>query len=223
MKRQVIVAAMAALTLGLGAHAQTMGRSDDYVCNHGDQDDPRTQEACARLRGAPGAEDTVAPGDAYREPRRPARVRPHVPGPAASGEAQPAAPSAVTSDNGSPSPSPANPAPAPGATAQPVPVPAPPAAPGPWPIVPAAKAGGPLSGGVSKVLILVVGGLAAILGLLLYMLPGLIAFARRRPNAPLILLVNFLLGWSFVGWIAALIWSLTTPAPPVPDPTTRPS
>jgi len=30
-----------------------MGGSDDYVCNHGAPDDPRTVQACARLRGTP--------------------------------------------------------------------------------------------------------------------------------------------------------------------------
>lgn len=30
-----------------------MGASDDYVCNHGDPGDPRTVEACQRLRGNP--------------------------------------------------------------------------------------------------------------------------------------------------------------------------
>lgn len=29
------------------------GDSDDYVCNHGDPDDPRTVQACKRLRGTP--------------------------------------------------------------------------------------------------------------------------------------------------------------------------
>jgi hypothetical protein len=32
--------------------AGRLGASDDYVCNHGPPDDPRTAQACARLRGS---------------------------------------------------------------------------------------------------------------------------------------------------------------------------
>jgi hypothetical protein len=45
--------------------------------------------------------------------------------------------------------------------------------------------------------------------LLLYFLPTIIAFERRHQNAPAIAALNFLLGWSVWGWVAALVWSLT--------------
>jgi cell division protein FtsW (lipid II flippase) len=42
-----------------------------------------------------------------------------------------------------------------------------------------------------------------------YMLPSLIAFARGHNNLGAIFMLNLLLGWTFVGWAAALVWSLT--------------
>jgi hypothetical protein len=42
-----------------------------------------------------------------------------------------------------------------------------------------------------------------------YWLPTLLAFHRRHRNRVAILIVNFLLGWTVIGWVAALIWSTT--------------
>lgn len=42
----------------------------------------------------------------------------------------------------------------------------------------------------------------------IYFLPGLIAFARRRRRAGSILVTNLVLGWTGVGWVIALLWSL---------------
>jgi len=47
------------------------------------------------------------------------------------------------------------------------------------------------------------------LGLVLYFLPSFIAFYRRHHNRYAIFMLNLLLGWSGLGWIIALIWSLT--------------
>lgn len=55
-----------------------------------------------------------------------------------------------------------------------------------------------------KVLIWVAIGVAAIL----YFVPSVIAYVRRKRNAKAILALNLFLGWSFLGWVAALIWSL---------------
>ena len=41
-----------------------------------------------------------------------------------------------------------------------------------------------------------------------YLLPWAIAIGRDHQSQWGILAVNFLLGWSIVGWIIALIWSL---------------
>ncbi len=43
----------------------------------------------------------------------------------------------------------------------------------------------------------------------LYHLPTIIAFARNHHNAWAVCALNFFLGWTVIGWIAALIWSLT--------------
>ncbi len=43
----------------------------------------------------------------------------------------------------------------------------------------------------------------------LYFLPTIIALIRRQPNALAIFLLNFFLGWSFIGWVVALVWSVT--------------
>jgi hypothetical protein len=40
-------------------------------------------------------------------------------------------------------------------------------------------------------------------------LPGAVAFFRRHPNRVAILAMGLLLGWSFVGWALAMMWSLT--------------
>lgn len=48
-----------------------------------------------------------------------------------------------------------------------------------------------------------------LLGLALYVLPSGLALQRGHPNAAAIVVVNLLLGWTFVGWVAALAWSLT--------------
>ncbi len=43
----------------------------------------------------------------------------------------------------------------------------------------------------------------------IYLLPSFIAFRRSHTNGVAILLLNLLLGWTALGWIAALIWSAT--------------
>ncbi|WP_200286529.1 superinfection immunity protein [Pantoea ananatis] len=48
--------------------------------------------------------------------------------------------------------------------------------------------------------------LAMILG---YLLPGIIASGRGHLNAGAIWVLNVALGWSGIGWVAALVWSFT--------------
>lgn len=43
----------------------------------------------------------------------------------------------------------------------------------------------------------------------LYLLPAVIAWSRSHHNKAPILLLNLLLGWTVVGWLAALIWSVS--------------
>lgn len=42
----------------------------------------------------------------------------------------------------------------------------------------------------------------------LYLLPSLISFLRRNINYPAIFLLNLLLGWTGIGWVVALVWSV---------------
>jgi len=43
----------------------------------------------------------------------------------------------------------------------------------------------------------------------LYFLPTVIAWKRQHHNALAVTVTNALLGWTFIGWVAALIWSCT--------------
>jgi len=49
--------------------------------------------------------------------------------------------------------------------------------------------------------------------LALYFLPSLIATGRHLYCRGGIIMLNLFLGWTFFGWIAALIWAITAPAP----------
>jgi hypothetical protein len=44
---------------------------------------------------------------------------------------------------------------------------------------------------------------------LAYFIPTFIALARGHPNCVPILIVNLSLGWTLLGWVGALVWSLT--------------
>ncbi|MGJ3232847.1 MAG: superinfection immunity protein [Oceanicaulis sp.] len=44
---------------------------------------------------------------------------------------------------------------------------------------------------------------------LTYFLPTVIALARSHHNGFAIFLTNLLLGWTLIGWVIALIWSVT--------------
>jgi hypothetical protein len=43
----------------------------------------------------------------------------------------------------------------------------------------------------------------------LYFLPGITAYARGHMSAAAIVALNLLLGWTLIGWVAAMVWSLT--------------
>jgi Superinfection immunity protein len=47
----------------------------------------------------------------------------------------------------------------------------------------------------------------------LYFLPTLIANGRHLPERAGIFLLNLFLGWTLIGWVIALIWAVTAPAP----------
>jgi len=45
-------------------------------------------------------------------------------------------------------------------------------------------------------------------GLLTYFLPTILAAARRKRDLGAIFVLNLFLGWTFIGWIVALVWAL---------------
>jgi hypothetical protein len=50
-------------------------------------------------------------------------------------------------------------------------------------------------------------------GFVLYFLPAIVAFARSKRDAVSILVLNFFLGWTAVGWVIALVWALKQDVP----------
>ncbi|MGH8605775.1 MAG: superinfection immunity protein [Gammaproteobacteria bacterium] len=51
--------------------------------------------------------------------------------------------------------------------------------------------------------------LGIVIAIALYFIPTVIAVFRGHHNAIAIFGLNLFLGWSFIGWVASLIWSLT--------------
>lgn len=45
--------------------------------------------------------------------------------------------------------------------------------------------------------------------LVVYFIPWIIAHSRKHHNELAIFLLNLFLGWTFLGWVIALIWSGT--------------
>lgn len=52
--------------------------------------------------------------------------------------------------------------------------------------------------------------LACLVGLLVYLLPALLAWSMRHPHLMGVTLLDVLLGWTVIGWLAALIWALVS-------------
>jgi hypothetical protein len=61
--------------------------------------------------------------------------------------------------------------------------------------------------GTTEILLILI---AAFPFFILYLLPTIIAYLRKKSNLTIIFLVNFFLGWSLVGWIVSLIWALSS-------------
>ena len=53
--------------------------------------------------------------------------------------------------------------------------------------------------------------LLIIFPLAVYLIPTIIALIRRQSNMVAIILIDILAGWTLVGWIIALVLSVTTP------------
>lgn len=46
----------------------------------------------------------------------------------------------------------------------------------------------------------------------IYLIPSMIAFGGGKQNAGLIIFVNIVAGWTLIGWLLVLIWSIMGPA-----------
>ena len=49
-------------------------------------------------------------------------------------------------------------------------------------------------------------------GFVMYFLPSLIALVRSKHDILGIVLLNFFLGWTLIGWVVSLVWALKTDA-----------
>lgn len=47
-----------------------------------------------------------------------------------------------------------------------------------------------------------------IVGIALYFLPSIIAYKRHHKNFTALLALNIFLGWTVLGWVGSLVWSL---------------
>jgi hypothetical protein len=45
--------------------------------------------------------------------------------------------------------------------------------------------------------------------LAIYFLPSIVAGVREHPQSAPIILLNIFLGWTLIGWVAALVWAAT--------------
>ncbi len=50
-----------------------------------------------------------------------------------------------------------------------------------------------------------------LIGPFIYLIPGAVAWHRKHNNRNAIIMLNILLGWTFLGWVDALVWALTNP------------
>jgi Superinfection immunity protein len=46
-----------------------------------------------------------------------------------------------------------------------------------------------------------------------YFVPSIVAFARSKRDSASIFILNLLLGWTAIGWVIALVWSLRVDVP----------
>jgi hypothetical protein len=50
-------------------------------------------------------------------------------------------------------------------------------------------------------------------GFVMYFLPSIVALARSKRDIAGIVLLNFFLGWTMIGWVVALVWAVKTDIP----------
>jgi hypothetical protein len=52
-------------------------------------------------------------------------------------------------------------------------------------------------------------------GFVMYFLPSIVALARSKRDITAIVLLNFFLGWTMIGWVVTLVWAVKTDVPAV--------
>ena len=50
--------------------------------------------------------------------------------------------------------------------------------------------------------------LIIVVGAVVYFVPTFVAYSNKRPNRAAIFVLNIFLGWTFVGWVIALVWAM---------------
>jgi ABC-type lipoprotein release transport system permease subunit len=69
----------------------------------------------------------------------------------------------------------------------------------------------------------VIGTIAGVIGLIAaYWFPTIIAFMRHVPAKSQVVIVNLFLGWTFVGWVVALVMACRTVPAATPGQLLRP-
>ena len=58
---------------------------------------------------------------------------------------------------------------------------------------------------------------------LVYFIPMYVAYYRGHPDTMAIFALNLLLGWTFIGWVVALVWALTVVPRRESSPGSQPS
>lgn len=61
-----------------------------------------------------------------------------------------------------------------------------------------------------------IAGLFFVVAPALYLWPTVEASLRQHPNLAALAALNVLLGWTLLGWVAALVWALRRPEPATP-------
>jgi hypothetical protein len=62
---------------------------------------------------------------------------------------------------------------------------------------------------VMAALFLVLGIVGLAVAAVVYMLPSIVAARRNHHQSPAICILNVFLGWTLLGWAAALVWACT--------------
>ena len=60
---------------------------------------------------------------------------------------------------------------------------------------------------IGAILLFILGVFLIVGSIVLYFLPSIIAYKKQHTNKGIILLINFLLGWTFLGWAGCIVWA----------------